>query len=117
MSYWIALLICVTANIGANLSLKKAVTQLPTSPRLADVPAMLLQPLLWVGLGFAGVVLLAYLYAIRAVPLGVAYPFVTTLAMVGLALTGSIMFDEPLTFKLAVGLVLSITGILIIVTA
>ena len=44
----------------------------------------------------AGIVLLSYLYAIRTLPIGLAYPMVTGLATLGTFFVGSLVFGDAM---------------------
>ena len=64
---WIALCVAILANVGANISLKKAVSSTPES---SDSKIELLFNLLslksfWLGIVMAGVLFVSYLLAIK----------------------------------------------------
>ena len=114
MSHWLALLICIAANIGANIAVKRAMDGTPLELSWNGAKAMLLQPWLWLGCTFAGVVFFSYLYAIRGVPLSSAYPIATSSAMIGIAMAGSLMFGETIGWKGALGIGCVLAGLLLI---
>ena len=70
----------------------------------------------WAWLGGAGSLLLlgSYLYAIRSMPLGVAYPIATSLGTVAVALAGVLIFSESLRPSNIIGIALVVTGVLLI---
>jgi multidrug transporter EmrE-like cation transporter len=62
------------------------------------------------------VVLASYLYAIRGLPVGLAYSIVTSSVVVGTLLAGYVLFDEHLSAATVVGVVLVGVGVTIIAT-
>ncbi len=114
MTHWLALLLCVVANVTANVSFKRFVDATEIEPSWHGLLQVILQPWLWAGFVTAGVVLLSYLYAIKVVPLGAAYPIVTSLATVGIALAGVLLFGEAMKVTKVVGVILVIGGVLLV---
>ena len=111
---WIALLVSVAANIAANIAFKRFMTGAtlePTWPALRDA---LLTPSLWIGFVCAGTVLLAYLFAIRLVPMGVAYATATSLSALGITVAGVLLFGETLKASAVIGIALVVGGVLLI---
>ena len=105
--YWLALIIAVIANILANVAFKKAVELTPSVKGASGFLSLLFQPWAWFGLCMATLLLGCYLYALRGIDLSVAYPVVTGLAMLGIALTGALFLSEALTGSkiIAIGLI------------
>jgi multidrug transporter EmrE-like cation transporter len=114
MTHWLALFVCVVANVTANISFKRFVDATEIEPSWRDLVNIVLQPWLWAGLVTAVVVLGSYLYAIKVVPLGAAYPIVTSLATVGIFLAGAMLFGEPLKPIRILGVLLVIGGVLLV---
>lgn len=82
---WAALALAIMANVAANTSLKQAMISVSTDSDKSILLQVLAVPSFWIGLVFAGVLLLSYLVAIRNMPVGTAYAFTTSLAMVGIS--------------------------------
>ena len=78
------------------------------------IMALLSNPWIWAGLFSASVLLGCYLYAIRGIEISIAYPTVTGIAMLGLALLGAWLFAESLTLPKIIGVGLVIVGIFLI---
>jgi multidrug transporter EmrE-like cation transporter len=114
MSKWLPLLLCAAANIGANLALKQAVGGRALEFSWAALFAVLRDPFLWLGFVLAGIVLLSYLYAIRTLPVGLAYPMVTGMATLGTFFVGSLVFGDALTARAVGGVVLIAAGIILV---
>lgn len=102
--YWAALAVAVAANVFSNVAFKQAMTI--KHPRAGSGTAfwVLAEPWTWIGLASAGILLSAYLFAIREVPLSIAYPVVTGFAMVGIAIFSGLLFDEVVTPSKIVGI-------------
>jgi multidrug transporter EmrE-like cation transporter len=114
MSKWLPLVLCAAANIGANLALKRAVGGQALELSWAAVFAVLREPWLWLGFLFAGIVLLSYLYAIRTLPIGLAYPVVTGLVTLGTFFAGSLVFGEAMTLRALGGVTLIAVGLVLV---
>jgi multidrug transporter EmrE-like cation transporter len=117
MSHWLALLVCVFASVSANMAFKHVMSGAPTELQWQTLIAVLLQPWLWFGFLMAGVILGAYLYAIREVPISMAYPVVTSMATIGMAMAGSWLFGEVLEWQAVAGIACVIFGMLLIFSA
>lgn len=79
------LIVAVVANLVTNFSLKAAVRSLDTSSVGSVVLGLLSSPWAWIG-GLSGFVLLgSFMAAIRLLPLSVAYPVLTAIAIVVMA--------------------------------
>ena len=112
---WIALALAVSANVGANLALResaKASRGLTGGDRgLFEILwAVLTNPMLLIGGGLAGVLLVAYWYALRGIPVVIAYPLVTGLAMAGIAIGSWLVFGEQLEPRAYAGIGLIMLG-------
>lgn len=116
MSHWLALIICIAANILANIAVKRAMDATPLEVSWNGLVTAVLQPWLWAGIALAGVVFLSYLYAIRGVPLSTAYPFTTSSATIGIALAGSLLFGETIGWRGALGIGLVLGGLMLLAT-
>jgi multidrug transporter EmrE-like cation transporter len=114
MTHWLALFFCVIANVTANVSLKRFVQATDFEPTMQGLIQAVLQPWLWVSLFACGLVLGSYVYAIKVVPLSAAYPIVTSLATIGIALAGAFIFGESLKAAKIMGVLLVVSGVLMI---
>jgi multidrug transporter EmrE-like cation transporter len=114
MSHWLALVVCIAANILANISVKRAMDATPLEATWTGLRSALLQPWLWLGVALAGIVFASYLYAIRGVPLSTAYPFTTSSATIGIALVGSLLFGEMLGWRGVLGIALVLAGLIVL---
>lgn len=109
--YWSALLLAVCANVFANVALKLAVLGL-SEP--LDIHSLLTSLWAWAGLTSCILLLGGYLIAIRGVELSIAYPTVTGLAMVGIAVIGHFLFSEALSLQKIVGIGFVVIGVIIL---
>jgi len=114
---WIALVVAILANILANSLLKKAVLRTTVTESGNLITGLIIQPYFWAGIVSAGILLGAYLLALRSIPLSICYTTVTALAMIGLILTGAVWFDESLSLMKIIGTILVATGLFVIVSA
>ncbi len=117
MFHWLALLLCVFANVSANMAFKHVIGGAPAELNWQTLLGIATEPWLWFGFMMAGVVLSAYLYAIREVPISLAYPVVTSLATIGMAIAGSWLFGEILGWRAIAGIGCVLGGVLLIFSA
>lgn len=110
----VALALCVIGNVCANAGFKRLVQSVEPEFSLRTLVDVVTSPWLWLG-GLGSLLLLgSYLYAIRTLPLGVAYPIATSLGTVAVATMGILMFSEPLKLTNMAGIALVICGVLLI---
>ena len=64
---WLALIIAVSANVASNNAFKMAVSRW-TSDGEGHWWTLVVDPVFWIGLGLASVLLGSYLYTLRAFP-------------------------------------------------
>jgi quaternary ammonium compound-resistance protein SugE len=114
MTHWIALLVSVMANIGSNFALKRFTNDAAIGGHADSLFAMLLKPWLWLGFGLAGVVMLAYLFALRGLPISTAYPIATGLSAAGICLIGALVYGEAIKITTISGIVLIIAGVMLV---
>lgn len=110
----IAILFCVLGNVTANVGFKRMVETANFEPTLANAAALITNPWAWLGGAGSLLLLFSYLYAIRSMPLGVAYPIATSLGTVAVALAGVLIFSESLRASNIIGIALVVTGVLLI---
>ena len=108
---WAALVLAIIANVVANTSFKQAMISVDTSLDKSILLQVLALASFWIGLGFAGVLFLSYLVAIRNLPVGTAYAFTTSLAMAGIIIVESQLFGTPVTTSKAAGIAVVALGI------
>ena len=113
---WLAIMLCVLANITANLCFKRAMTEVDMPLTLNGALQVLGRPWLWAGLLCASIVLTSYLYAIRGLPVGLAYSIVTSSVVVGTLLAGYVLFNEHLNAATIAGIVFVGIGVTLIAT-
>jgi len=105
------LLVAVVANLVTNFSLKAAMRGLDTSSVGSVIAGLISSPWAWLG-GFGGIVLLgSFMAAIRVLPLSIAYPVLTALAIVVMALIEWRFQNVDLSLWKLAGLGLIISGI------
>lgn len=92
--YWFALIVAIFANIFSNVAFKRAMEGASFESGGSLLRTVGHQPWIWLGLGTAVILLGAYLFAIKRIPLSVAYPSVTGIAMVGIAVSGVVFLGE-----------------------
>jgi len=114
MTKWLPLLLCAIANIGANLALKQAMGGRALDFSWGALFSLLRDPYLWLGFVLAGIVLLSYLYAIRTLPIGLAYPVVTGLATLGTFFVGSLVFGDAMGLRAIGGVALIALGLVLV---
>jgi multidrug transporter EmrE-like cation transporter len=114
MAHWIALLVSVAANISSNFAFKRFTEETVLVAPPGGLPALLTKPWLWLGVTCAGVVMLSYLFAIRGLPLSVAYPVATGLSAAGICLIGSYFFGETIKLTSLSGIVLIVLGVMLV---
>ena len=112
--YWAALLLAVLANVGANAALKAAMTSIPEDAGDGKWLAVLERGSFWLGIALLGVVFVSYLFALRSLPVSVAYVAITSLAMIGAIAVESYFYGIPVGLGKAAGICFIITGIWLI---
>lgn len=113
MTHWVLILIAALANVALNLLLRQTGRTLDTSSFADLVMSLLVSPWAWLSVLSAGVLLTAFVAAIRIYSLSLTYAAVTSIAMVGLTLVGFLWQMETLTVARVLGLSLIVSGILV----
>ena len=96
----------ILAGIAGQLLLKAG----------ADAPTLLAQifrPSTIVGLAFYGSAAFLYIFALRKIPMSVAFPSVS-LSYAAIAVLGHVLFGEPFGLKQIGGIVLIMGGVVLI---
>lgn len=117
MSHWIALFLAVAANVGANVSFKHFVQNTEFRATWPAVFAALGQPTLWIGGMFGATLLGCYLYALRGIPISVAYTSATTLSITAIICAGVFLYGEPFGPRMAAGVAAVMVGVFLITTS
>ncbi len=108
---WAALVLAIIANVVANASFKQAMISVDTSLDKSIFLQVLALASFWIGLGFAGVLILSYLFAIRHFSVGTAYAVTTSLAMAGIIIVESRLFGTPVSTSIAAGIAIVALGV------
>ncbi len=116
MSYWLALVLAILGNIGANFAFKKFTVETVISRSWSSILSAVLHPMLWIGLTLGVMLLISYLYALRGIPLRTAYTLATSLSIVGISSVGMIFFGEAISVKAALGIAFVILGVGLLTT-
>jgi spermidine export protein MdtJ len=118
MTHWILLSLTVVLTAAANLLLKYAALNRQELGDAKGVVANLLEifatPSLVLGVLFLALAVIAYAIALRNISLSVAYPIMTTSVVVLVAVFSSIFFGESVTLVKAVGIVIVISGVILL---
>lgn len=112
--YWLALFIAIISNAVANIAFKKAVARTPAEEGVVGFFKLSTEPWMWLGVIAACLLLGCYLYALKGIDLSVAYPMVTGLAMLGIALAGAIVFGEVISAVRMFAMTLIVVGVLLL---
>lgn len=111
---YLALGIAVLANFSSNLAFQRAMQQVEGGS-LGEILWSLLGSFpFWLGIGFAMVLLGAYLFAIRILPLGTSYAAVTALTIALLTTWGFWSGSDTLTWAKVTGILAIIVGFVLI---
>lgn len=110
---WLILFSTIACNIAANVFLKMSTLQAAQFP--ADAPAEPWRDLnLIIGIACSGLTLILYVMTLKRFELSVAYPTVTSIALVGVFASSALLFGEPLHLKKLLGAALIIAGVLLL---
>jgi small multidrug resistance pump len=111
---WLILALAIAANASASALVKMAMTPPRRFPSLADPMAALANWPLWLGLACYGTGFLLYAAALVSLPLNVAYPVLVSGSVVAVALLAAVLFREPFYWTTIIGIVLVMTGVVLI---
>lgn len=113
MTHWALILIAAAANILLNLSLQQTGRSVNTDSLWSIITGLILSPWAWFSILCAGVLLTAFVTAIRIHSLSLTYAAVTAIAMVGLTVVSVALQLETLNMARVLGLGLIVSGILV----
>ena len=108
------ILICVVGISTGQILFKLASAHFPQVLTLSSVIGFIFNKYLFSALVIYGFATILWVYALKLVPLSVAYPFMA-LAFVIVPVLGMLFLDEPLNTKMVLGTALIIGGLLVIV--
>jgi multidrug transporter EmrE-like cation transporter len=109
-TFVIALLsFCITAEIAREVSFKSA--SMKAQPQTNYALALAQQPLLWLGIVFWAVEMVAWILVLQHAALSLAYP-IMTLTYAAIPLAGTLLLKERLTRGQSFGAALVATGVL-----
>lgn len=115
LSYLVSLLVAVSANVAANVCLRFLARDnglnAPGESLWEKLWLLLTSPWSWLALVFAGTLLVAYTYSLKGLPLFVAYPSVTGLAMLGVGFTSWALFGEAMDSRSVLGMAMILGGV------
>ncbi len=112
MVYWIALIFGIILNASANILMKVAANY---SEGLSDSSVfikMMLNPYLLLGVVSFGLALGAYSYSLSKFDLSVAYPLMTSLGLIIVALFSVVIFKENFSAGKIFGTILILLGVI-----
>lgn len=110
---WIQLLIGVAFNAAANILMKSAALAAGDGG-----PArLLLEPRFALGVAAFVVALAAYTSALASIDLGIAYPIMTSAALVVVAIASVAIFGEPMGAPRLIGTGLVLAGVVLLAAA
>lgn len=113
MTHWILILIAAGANILLNLCLRQTGRSISTESLGSIITGLILSPWAWASCLCAGVLLTAFVAAIRVYSLSLTYAAVTAIAMVGLTAVSVALQIETINLARVLGLALIVSGILV----
>lgn len=113
MTQWTLILIAATANVCLNLCLRQTVRGLNTSSVGDIVIGLLISPWAWFSIACAGILLTAFMTAIRDYSMSLTYAAVTSIAMVALTLVSVALQIETVNTMRVLGLALIVSGIMV----
>ena len=99
---------CIVTEIARELSFKRASTGAQAST--SYVLGLAKQPLLWLGIAFWAVEVVAWILVLEHAPLSLAYP-IMTLTYAGIPLAGALALRERLSRTQMLGAVLVAAGV------
>lgn len=99
---------CIATEIGRELSFKTASDGADGKP--AYLAALALQPVLWAGIAFWFVEMVAWVLVLETTPLSLAFP-IMTLTYAGVPLAGTLILKERLTPVQIAGAALVAAGV------
>ena len=116
MSHWIALLMAIAGNVGANIAFKHFVLNTELKRSWASVGIAFAQPSFLIGLSLGFMLLGTYLYAIKGIPLSTAYTVATSVSIAGVTCAGVLIYGETIGLRAGIGVAVVLLGVGLITT-
>ncbi len=116
MSHWIALMMAIAGNVGGNVAFKYFVQNTELKRSWASVGVAFSQPSFWLGCLCSFVLLGAYLYAIKSIPLSTAYTVATSVSIAGVTCAGVLIYGETIGLRTTIGIAVVLLGVGLITT-
>lgn len=113
MNHWLLIVIAAGSNVALNLCLKKGGQGLNVSSPWSITLSVLTSGWMWLAVLSAGLLLTAFVAAIRLYSLSLTYTAVTALAMVLLTVIGVLLQQESVNPARIAGLALIIAGLVV----
>lgn len=113
MGHWTLILIAAGANVALNLFLRAGGREIDTSSLRHILTSIVQSPWMWLAVLSGGVLLTAFVAAVRVYSLSMTYTAVTALAMVVLTVIGAMVHDEQVSVMRVAGLTLIVAGLAI----
>lgn len=113
LTHWTLILIAAVANVCLNLFLRQTGRSISTASLGDVIIGLILSPWAWLSVVSAGILLTAFVAAIRVYSLSLTYAAVTSIAMVALTVISVVLQMETLSLARAFGLALIVSGILV----
>lgn len=117
MNHWLLIMIAAGANVALNLCLKNGGQGLNVSSPWSIIQSILTSGWMWLAVLSAGLLLIAFVSAIRLYSLSLTYTAVTALAMVLLTVIGVLLHQESVNPARLLGLGLIIAGLAVTAAA
>jgi len=111
---WLILVVGVLFNASASVLVKFAMMPPRKFPTLSDPMGALTNWPFWLGLSLYGGAFVLYAAALERLPLHVAHPILTTGAVATVALFSIFLFREPFHWTTVAGILMVITGVILI---
>ncbi|MCQ0970162.1 hypothetical protein MLD63_06985 [Paracoccus sp. TK19116] len=113
MNHWVLIFIAAGSNVALNLFLKKGGQELDTSGPRALVLSILSSGWIWLAVISGGLLLTAFVTAIRSYSLSLTYTAITAIAMVTLTIIDSLFLQETVNGVHIAGLTLIVLGLIV----
>ena len=111
---WLILAFAIIANASANICIKAGMIRVEQDESESLVMKAVTQPYLWLGAFCFGLALLAYAYSLAKMELSVAYPIMTSVGLIVVALASLLLFQEQFSTLKIIGTVLIIAGVVLV---
>lgn len=111
---WFILACAIIANACANICIKAGMIRVEEQESGGILAKALSQPYLWLGAFCFGLALLAYAYSLAKMELSVAYPIMTSLGLIVVAVASLLLFQEQFSALKILGTILIMVGVVLV---